>query len=105
VDPLRPIATSLIVISLFFVAYCVIDIKEKDLSPRILGLNGVFWSLYNGLYYSINTFIAGAPANWCPKDESKARFYLFRILTTIERTLGWILLVLFVVTLTRKFIR
>jgi hypothetical protein len=105
VDPLRPMATSLIIIGLFFVAYCMIDIREKDLSPRILGLNGVFWNLLNGLYYSINTFIAGAPVHWYPKDESKARFYLFRILTTIERTLGWVLLVLFVVTLTRKFIR
>lgn len=66
--------------------------------------------IYNALYFSVHTFIIGIVSNWHPTDEfliktRKIRLLKFRTLSMIEGVLGWVLLVLFVVTLTRKFIR
>jgi hypothetical protein len=66
--------------------------------------------LYDALYFSVHTFIIGVVSDWHPTDEfliktKKIKLFKFRTLSMIEGTLGWILLVLFVVTLTRKFIR
>lgn len=105
VRPRRVLATSGLVMLLFAVFYYSIQIREPK---RALGagLKRIGTKAYNALYFSINTFVSGAPIEWTPEDtESSTKHYLFRILTTFERTLGWILLVLFVVTLTRKFIR
>lgn len=103
--PLRALATSGLVITLFAIFYYLIKIREPK---RALGagLKRIRMKAYNAIYFSINTFVVGAPIEWAPDDtQSSTKHYLFRILTTVERTLGWILLVLFVVTLTRKFIR
>lgn len=66
--------------------------------------------LYDALYFSVHTFIIGVVSDLHPTDEflietKKIRLFKFRTLSMIEGALGWILLVLFVVTLTRKFIR
>ncbi|KPL04148.1 MAG: hypothetical protein AMJ73_04620 [candidate division Zixibacteria bacterium SM1_73] len=64
----------------------------------------------DALYFSVQTFIIGVVPAWQPTDEflintKRIRLFKFRTLAMIEGALGWILLVLFVVTLTRKFIR
>ena len=66
--------------------------------------------LYDALYFSVQTFIIGVVPDWYPTEEFLIKFWKikrikFRTLSMIEGALGWILLVLFVVTLTRKFIR
>jgi hypothetical protein len=106
VKPWRPLITSALVIILFTFIYLILDTQEQE--PLNLGLanpgHQTFkWRPSRGFYYSINTFIIGAPLNWTVGNDHSQKW--FRIWTTIERTFGWILLVLFVVTLTRKFIR
>jgi len=66
--------------------------------------------VYDAIYFSVQTFIIGVVPDWHPTDEflintRRIRLFKFRTLSMIEGSLGWILLVLFVVTLTRKFIR
>jgi hypothetical protein len=66
--------------------------------------------LYDAFYFSATTFIIGIVSDWHPTDEfliksKRFRLIKFRTLSMIEGILGWVLLVLFVVTLTRKFIR
>jgi hypothetical protein len=103
--PLRALATSGLVMVLFAIFYYLIKIREPKKALGA-GLRRIGMKAYNGIYFSVNTFVIGAPLEWTPEDtQSSTKHYLFRILTTVERTLGWILLVLFVVTLTRKFIR
>lgn len=105
VKPQRVLATSGLVIIFFAIFYYLIKIREPKWALGA-GLKRIGIKAWNALYFSINTFVIGAPIEWTPEDtRSSKRHYLFRILTTVERTFGWILLVLFVVTLTRKFIR
>lgn len=64
----------------------------------------------DAFYFSFQTFIIGVVSDWYPTEEfliriKNKRLLKFRTLSMIEGALGWILLVLFVVTLTRKFIR
>jgi len=100
----RPLLTSLIVVMLFTFLYFKLVLIEKRVPLPNSGSKRFWKKLWNAFYYSINTFIVGIPANW--KVENKPKdFFAFRVLTTMERTLGWILLAVFVVTLTRKFIR
>jgi hypothetical protein len=66
--------------------------------------------LYNAFCFSLQTFIIGVVPDWYPTEEFLIKFWKikrikFRTLAMIEGAMGWILLVLFVVTLTRKFIR
>lgn len=66
--------------------------------------------LYDAIYFSVQTFIIGVVPDWHPTDEFlikfwKIKLFKFRTFAMIEGALGWVLLVLFVVTLTRKFIR
>ena len=103
--PLRALATSGLVMILFAIFYYFIKIREPK---RALGagFKRISIKTYNAIYFSVNTFVIGAPLDWTPENtQSSTKHYLFRILTIVERTLGWILLVLFVVTLARKFIR
>jgi hypothetical protein len=105
VKPQRVLATSGFVIIFFTIFYYLIKIREPKWALGA-GLKRIGIKAWNALYFSINTFVIGAPIEWTPEDtRSSKRHYLFRILTTVERTFGWILLTLFVVTLTRKFIR
>lgn len=104
VKPLRPLATSFVVVILFTTLYFIFALQEKGIPLPNSGSKRFWKKLWNAFYYSINTFIVGIPANW--KVENKPKdFFAFRVLTTTERTFGWILLAVFVVTLTRKFIR
>jgi hypothetical protein len=106
VKPWRPLITSALVIILFTFIYLILDTQEKEplnLDLANPGRQTFKWRSSRGFYYSINAFIIGAPPNWTVGNGHSQKW--FRIWTTIERTLGWILLVLFVVTLTRKFIR
>jgi len=105
VKPCRTLVTSGLVMILFAIFYYLIEIREPK---RALGagIKRIGMKAWNGVYFSINTFVTGAPLDWAPENtQSSAKHYLFRILTTLERMFGWVLLVLFVVTLTRKFIR
>lgn len=105
VEPLLPLRAGLVVIALFAIPYYLIKIREPKWALGA-GLKRIRIKAWNAFYFSVNTFVSGAPIEWTPEDtRSSKRHYLFRILTTVERIFGWILLVLFVVTLTRKFIR
>jgi uncharacterized protein YjbI with pentapeptide repeats len=105
VEPLLPLRAGLIVVALFAIPYYLIKIREPKWALGA-GLKRIGIKAWNALYFSVNTFVSSAPIEWTPEDtRSSKRHYLFRILTTVEKTFGWILLVLFVVTLTRKFIR
>jgi len=71
---------------------------------------GLREKLYDAFCFSLQTFIIGVVPDWYPTEEFLIKFWKikrikFRTLSMIEGALGWILLVLFVVTLTRKFIR
>ncbi len=64
----------------------------------------------DAFYFSVQTFVIGVVSDWYPTEDflvrsKNKRFFGFRTLSMIEGALGWILLVLFVVTLIRKFIR
>jgi|GEM_PF-1672885 len=66
--------------------------------------------LRDAFFYSFQTFLVGAVPGWCSTDQflinsRRLRLIRFRTLSMIEGALGWVLLILFVVTLTRKFIR
>lgn len=66
--------------------------------------------MYNAFYFSFQTFIIGVVSDLYATDEflirvRRIKCLKFRTLSMIEGALGCILLVLFVVTLTRKFIR
>ena len=89
---------------------------EKELRyprrPRVLRevRNRFRKRLYDAFYFSVHTFIIGIVSDWYPTDNylikmGRIKFCKFRTLSMIEGVLGWVLLVLFVVTLTRKFIR
>jgi hypothetical protein len=105
VEPLLPLRAGLIVVALFAIPYYWIKIREPKWALGA-GLKRIRIKACNAFYFSVNTFVSGAPIEWTPEDtRSSKKHYLFMILTTAERIFGWILLVLFVVTLTRKFIR
>jgi hypothetical protein len=105
VEPLLPFRAGLVVVALFAIPYYLIKIREPKWALGA-GLKRICIKAWNAFYFSLNTFVNGAPIEWTPEDtRSSKRHYLFRILITVERIFGWILLVLFVVTLTRKFIR
>jgi hypothetical protein len=66
--------------------------------------------LNNAFYFSVQTFIIGVVSDLYATDEfliraRRMKRLKFRTFSMIEGALGWVLLVLFVVTLTRKFIR
>lgn len=67
-------------------------------------------SFFDALYFSFQTFIIGTVADWYPKDQylirvGSIRFLKFRTLSMMEGALGWILVILFIISLGRKFIR
>jgi hypothetical protein len=117
--PLNTLTLSGIIIVLFAVFYTksnAIREIEKEFGHRKRRRKyrivcKSFWKrFYDALYFSVHTFIIGVVSDWHPTDEflirtKKIRLFKFRTLSMIEGALGWILLVLFVVTLTRKFIR
>lgn len=55
-------------------------------------------SVWDALYFSVNTFTTLGSADWYPKDS-------FRKLVTLEGLLGWIMLGIFMATLTNVMIR
>jgi hypothetical protein len=119
VKPLR----TLIVCGLVIIFFSALHTKsnaikeiEKELGHRgrwkrfRIVRKGFRKRFYDALYFSVHTFIIGIVSNWHPTDEfliktKRIRLFKFRTLSMIEGTLGWVLLVLFVVTLSRKFIR
>ncbi|KPJ62940.1 hypothetical protein AMJ44_14940 [candidate division WOR-1 bacterium DG_54_3] len=117
--PLNTLYLSLLIIflwTLFYTKSNTIKEIEKELGHRRrrrksrIVRKGFRKRLYDALYFSVQTFIIGVVPDWHPTDEfliktGKIRLFKFRTLSMIEGALGWILLVLFVVTLTRKFIR
>jgi len=119
VKPQNTIYLSIIIILVFTLFYTKSDaIKEIEKEFGHRRKRGRFRAVhkslgsrfYNALYFSVNTFIIGVVCDWHPTDDfliktKKIRLFKFRTLSMIEGALGWILLVLFVVTLTRKFIR
>ncbi len=120
VKPLNTLYSSAGIIILFAIFYTLRFNSIKEIEKRFLHsrkpriLRKVRKSLrkrfYDALYFSVHTFIIGVVSDWYPTDNyliklGKRRICKFRTLSMIEGVLGWVLLVLFVVTLTRKFIR
>ena len=119
VKPLNTLILSMMIIILFTFFYTKADAireieKERGhrLGRRLYRDVPKSWGkrFYYALYFSLHTFIIGVVSDWHPTDEflfntRKIKLFRFRTLSMIEGALGWILLVLFVVTLTRKFIR
>jgi uncharacterized protein YjbI with pentapeptide repeats len=119
VKPLRTLVATFLIILVFSVFYTksnAIREIEKELGHRRrrrkyrIVCSSFSKRFYDALYFSVHTFIIGVVSDWHPTDEflintKKIRLFKFRTLSMIEGALGWILLVLFVVTLTRKFIR
>ncbi|MGB8657818.1 MAG: hypothetical protein WCE90_08540 [Candidatus Zixiibacteriota bacterium] len=119
VKPGRTLIVSSLIILLFTFFYTkpnAIKEIEKEFGHRRrrrrvrMDRKGIGKRFYDALYFSVHTFIIGIVSNWHPTDEfliktRRIRLFKFRTLSMIEGVLGWVLLVLFVVTLTRKFIR
>jgi len=117
--PLNTLYLSAGIIILFAIFYTksnAIREIEKELGHRRrrrkyrIVRKGFGKRFYDALYFSVHTFIIGVVSDGYPTDEFLINFWKikrikFRTLAMIEGALGWILLVLFVVTLTRKFIR
>jgi hypothetical protein len=120
--PLNTLYLSIGIVILFALFYTKCN-AIKDIEQGIRSRNlprfyqGVTRTLrkrfYYALYFSVHTFIVGVVTDWHPTDEflignSKKRgtkLFRFRTLSMVEGALGWVLLAVFVVTLTRKFIR
>jgi hypothetical protein len=119
VKPLNTLYLSIIIIILFAFFYTkssAIKEIEKEFWHRrrrrlFQDVPKSFWKrFYNALYFSIHTFIIGIVSNWHPTDEflintRRIKLFKFRTLSMVEGILGWILLAVFIVILTRKFTR
>jgi len=119
VKPFNTLCLSICIV--FFFAFCFSKpnaLKEIEKQFRHEEQQGLFQVVpsnfskrfYNALYFSIHTFIIGIVSNWYPSDEflintRRIKLFKFRTLSMIEGVLGWILLAVFIVILTRKFIR
>jgi hypothetical protein len=117
--PLNTLYFSIIIVivfALFYVKPNAIKEIEKEFWHRkrqrlFQNVTKGFWKrFYNALYFSVHTFIIGIVSNWHPTDEflintRRIKLFKFRTLSMIEGVLGWILLAVFIVILTRKFIR
>ncbi|KPK99990.1 MAG: hypothetical protein AMJ90_09000 [candidate division Zixibacteria bacterium SM23_73_2] len=67
-------------------------------------------SFYHALYFSLQTFIIGVVPEWYPTEQylikiRKFKLFKFKTLAMIEGALGWILVILFIISLGKKFIR
>ncbi len=126
VKPLNTLYLSIIIVIVFALFYTKpnsIKEIEKEFGHQrrrrlFQNVPKSFWKrFYNALYFSIHTFIIGIVSNWHPTDEflintrritlfkKRIKLFKFRTLSMIEGVLGWILLTVFIVILTRKFIR
>ncbi len=119
VSPLNTLATSAVIIAIFTFLFAIensIRNVKSDLANRRrrrtlrCAVKRLRTRLGDAFYFSFHIFVVGVATEWYPTEEflityGKIRLVKFRTLAMIEGALGWILLVLFVVTLTRKFIR
>lgn len=122
VKPLNTLILSILIIILFAFFYTkpnAIKEIEKQFGlrscPRSYRDISKRWRerFYYALYFSLHTFIIGVVSDWHPTDEfligsSKKRgvkLFKFRTLSMIEGALGWILVILFIISLGKKFIR
>ena len=119
VKPLRTLIVCALVIILFSALYtktnAIREIEKEFGHPRRRRIRrsvrrSLRKRLYDAVYFSAQTFIICVVPDWHPTDEFlikfwKIKLFKFRTFSMIEGALGWVLLVLFVVTLTRKFIR
>ena len=120
VKPVYTLIWSLGIIILFAILYTIRinSIKEIEKRSWYLRRPRIFRKVhsslrkrfYNSIYFSVQTFIIGVVPDWYPTDNylikiGTKRIIKFRTLSMFEGVLGWVLLVLFVITLTKKFIR
>ncbi|MCJ7459636.1 MAG: hypothetical protein MUP17_11685 [candidate division Zixibacteria bacterium] len=119
VKPLNTLYLSIIIVIIFALfyskPYAIKEIERQFWYQRMRRLSqdvpNSFWKrFYNALYFSVHTFIIGVVSNWNPTDKylintRRIKLFKFRTLSMIEGVLGWVLLAVFIVILTRKFIR
>jgi hypothetical protein len=95
--PLRVLLVSLGIITMFALIYAILgDQTLRVDSPQPAGGHG--WDFY--LYFSLTTFFAGGVEGVRPDFESGVK-----ILVAVETIMGYLLMALFVVMLTRKLTR
>lgn len=110
--PLNTFIFSILIVILFAVFFA--DSRAiKEIEPTASGKR-----FYNALYFSVHTFIIGIVSNWHPSDEflidrtiriklfkfrinKEIKCFKFRTLSMIEGALGWILVIILIISLER----
>lgn len=114
VKPQNTLYVSLFIILLFAIFYTksgAMRARTQDFAVRRAMRKAVKKvSFYHALYFSLQTFIIGVVTDWYPTEHylikiRRIRLLKFKTLAMMEGTLGWILVILFIISLGKKFIR
>jgi len=121
VKPLRPPLSGIVVILVFSFGYYQTGAIKQTCSKVFPKTKNRFWKLVdkhflknhkrykNALYFSASTFLALSYGDWYPTAKflkiRKVEICRFQTIAIAEVFLGWIILVLFVISLTMTWIR
>lgn len=114
VKPFRTLFISIFLIFLFALFYTkpgAIRAITQDHAVRRAARKAVRKiSFSQALRFSFHTFLIGAVTDWYPTEyflinKKRIKLLRFRNLSMIEGALGWILVILFIISLGKKFIR
>lgn len=114
VKPQNTLYASLVIILLFAIFYTksgAMRARTQDFAVRRAMRKAVKKvSFYHALYFSLQTFIIGVVTDWYPTEHylikiKRIKLFKFKTLAMIEGALGWILVILFIISLGKKFIR
>jgi uncharacterized protein YjbI with pentapeptide repeats len=121
VKPLRPLLSGIVIILVFSLGYYQTGAIKQTCSKVFPKTKNRCWKLVdnhflknhkrykNALYFSASTFIALSYGDWYPTTKfleiRKVGICRFRTIAIIEALLGWIVMVLFVISLTMMWIR
>lgn len=124
IKPLRPILSGIVIILVFSFGYYQTGAIKQTCSKVFPKTKNIFWKLVdenmkhflknhkrykNALYFSASTFIPLTYGNWYPTAKfleiRKVEICRFRTIAIAEAFLGWIIMTLFVISLTITWIR